>query len=121
MLTARYAFGVKGGVVRGVHKIDHSMWSERRKPDRHWEDDIGKKPRWGFPGCSEARDEIENAFLNTSVKHLFKKSDANSVRFFNCGGLTLKSVKEIYTATIVVGVSYMRPRSWPVFGNSCVV
>lgn len=81
---AQYAFGLSRGVVRGVYKIDESMWRERKKPDRDWQDDLGKKPRWGFPDCVEATDDVAERYINTSVKHLFKKGDANSVRFFNC-------------------------------------
>ncbi len=81
---AQYAFGVSKGVIRGVYKIDESMWRQRMKPDRDWEDDIGNEPRWGFPDCAEAGDHIEQEFLNKSVKHLFKNGDRNSVRFFNC-------------------------------------
>ena len=80
-LRAEYAFGVSAGIIRGVYKIDESMWRERRKPDRDWENDIGKPPRWGFPNCVYAPEMAQ--YLNTSVKHLFKKGDQNAVKFLN--------------------------------------
>jgi hypothetical protein len=79
---AEYAFGVSGGIIRGVYRINASMWRERRKPDRDWEDDIGKKPRWGFPNCVIAPEMSQ--YLNTSVKHLFKRGDQNAIKFMNC-------------------------------------
>ena len=41
---AQFAFAVSFGIVRGVYRI--SGWRERREPDRNWQEDIGKKPRW---------------------------------------------------------------------------
>lgn len=79
---AEYAFGVSKLIIRGVYRIDESMWRERVKGDRDWEHDLGKPPRWGFPNC-EAAPEMSR-FLNTSVRHLFKKGDQNSVKFLNC-------------------------------------
>ena len=79
---AEYAFGVSGGIIRGVYKIDESMWRERKPFDRDWQDDIGKKPRWGFPELTEAPEMSH--FLNTSVKHLFKIGEASAVKFLNC-------------------------------------
>jgi hypothetical protein len=81
-IAATYAFGVSDGIIRGVYKIDSSMWRERCQGDRDWDDDIGNKPRWGFPDCSHAPEMSH--YLNTSVKHLFKKGDQNSVKFLNC-------------------------------------
>lgn len=80
--TARYAFAVSEGIIRGVYSIDESMWRERIKGDRDWEKDLGKEPRWGFPECTTAQEMSQ--YLNTSVKHLFKQGDANPVRFLNC-------------------------------------
>jgi uncharacterized protein len=80
--TARYAFGVSAGIIRGVYRISPEMWRERREGDRDWHHDLGKAPRWGFPDCEEAPEMTH--FLNTSVAHLFKKGDANAVSFFNC-------------------------------------
>lgn len=56
--------------------LSTSTWGEirdRRKGDREWEHDLGKKrPRWGFPdGCMPAT-ELSDDFLDTSVKHLLK-------------------------------------------------
>lgn len=79
---AEYAFGVSKGIIRGVYKIDENMWRERVKPDRDWERDLGKKARWGFPDCQPASEMAH--FLNTSIKHLFKKGEASSVKFLNC-------------------------------------
>lgn len=41
---AQFAFAVSFGIVRGVYRI--AGWRERREPDRNWQDDNGKKPRW---------------------------------------------------------------------------
>lgn len=82
MRIAKYAFGVSDGIIRGVYRIDESLWRERVKGDRDWENDLGKTPRWGFPGC-ESASEMSH-FMNTSVKHLFKRGDQNSVKFINC-------------------------------------
>ena len=79
---AEYAFAVSKGIVRGIYTINQSMWRIRQQGDRDWENDIGKKPRWGFPECVAAPEMSE--FLNTSVKHLFKKGDQNVVKFLNC-------------------------------------
>ena len=79
---AEYAFGVSKGIIRGVYKIDKSMWRERVEGDRDWNDDIGRHPRWGFPGCTDAPEMAH--FMNTSVKHLFKKGDQNPIKFLNC-------------------------------------
>ena len=79
---AEYAFGVSNSIIRGVYRINSSMWRERVKPDRDWEDDIGKKPRWGFPDCVPAPEMSQ--YLNTSVKHLFKRGDQNAIKFVNC-------------------------------------
>lgn len=79
---AEYAFGVSKGIIRGIYKIDPSMWRERVEGDRDWEKDLGKKPRWGFPECTPAPEMSH--YLNTSVKHLFKKGDQNPVKFLNC-------------------------------------
>ena len=79
---AEYAFGVSEGIVRGIYRIDESMWRPRRRGDRDWEHDVNGKPRWGFPDCEDAPELIR--YLNTSVKHLFKPGDRNSVKFLNC-------------------------------------
>lgn len=80
--TAEFAFAISKGIIRGVYKIAPSMWRERQQPDRDWEDDIDKPPRWGFPDC-EAAPSMSH-FLNTSVKHLYKQGDASAARFLNC-------------------------------------
>jgi hypothetical protein len=82
MKVAEYAFAVSKGIIRGVYGIDESMWRERREGDRDYKPNSEKKERWGFPDC-KAAPELSH-YLNTSVKHLFKKGDANAVRFFNC-------------------------------------
>jgi len=79
---ARYAFAISKRIIRGVYSIDPSMWRERREPDRDWEHDIGKEPRWGFPDCIPAPEMSH--FLNTSVDHLYKKGDASAAKFLNC-------------------------------------
>lgn len=84
MKNAKYAFGVSDGIIRGIYAIDESLWRERVEGDRDWEHDIGKTPRWGFPGCGPAHEM--SRFMNTSVKHLFKRGDQNSVKFINCDG-----------------------------------
>lgn len=76
---AKYAFSVNYGVIRGVYRIGE--WRLRRNGDRDWKDDIGKKPRWGFEG--DTAPEMAQ-FLNTSVRHLFKRGDASPVKYLNC-------------------------------------
>ena len=80
---ARYAFAVSRGTIRGVYRIAEIR--DRREGDRDWEHDLGKKrPRWGFPdGCVPATELIDH-YLDTSVKHLFKKGEASSVKLMNC-------------------------------------
>jgi hypothetical protein len=80
--SARFAFSVSRGIIRGVFTIEESLWRERREPDRNWEHDLGKSPRWGFPDCVVAP-QMDH-FLNTSVKHLFKPGEASAVKFLNC-------------------------------------
>jgi hypothetical protein len=79
---AEYAFALKDRIIRGVYKIDSSMWRERQEPDRDWHHDVGQEPRWGFPNCVTAPEMAH--YLNTSVDHLYKKGDASAARFFNC-------------------------------------
>jgi hypothetical protein len=81
--NAKYAFAVSRGTIRGVYRIAHIR--DRRKGDRDWEHDLGKKrPRWGFPdGCEQAT-ELMDIYLDASVKHLFKKGEASSVKLLNC-------------------------------------
>lgn len=79
---AQYAFAVSRQIIRGVYKIEPAMWRSRREPDRDWEYDIGNEPRWGFPDCTPAPEMSH--FLNTSVKHLYKRGDASAARFLNC-------------------------------------
>ena len=80
--SARFAFAVSRGIIRGVYAIEPSMWRARVEGDRDWEKDIGVTPRWGFPDCRPAPEMDQ--FLNTSVRHLFKRGDQNSVKFLNC-------------------------------------
>ena len=81
--NAKYAFAVSRGTIRGVYRI--AQIRDRRKGDRDWEHDLGKKrPRWGFPdGCEQAT-ELMDIYLDTSVKHLFKNGEASSVKLLNC-------------------------------------
>lgn len=64
---AKFAFAVSFGIVRGVYQV--SGWRERREPDRNWQDDIGKKPRWIIE-CDHApiSDESMAKYLQKSVK-----------------------------------------------------
>lgn len=81
-VNAKYAFAISRGTIRGVYKI--ASIRDRRKPDRDWQDDIGKRARWGFPdGCEPALD-LWDKFIDTSVKHLFKPGEASSVKLLNC-------------------------------------
>jgi len=82
MTSARYAFAVSRLIIRGVYRIDSTMWRPRVEGDRDWANDVGRTPRWGFPDCQPAPEM--SPFLNTSVRHIFKKGDQNSVRFLNC-------------------------------------
>ena len=57
--ACQYVFGVHNGIVRTVYKP--SNWRHRVQGDTNWEEDIGKKPRWGF----DAEDAPEMAhYLN---------------------------------------------------------
>jgi len=76
---ALYAFCVVKGVIREVYRI--TSWRQRREGDRDWENDLGKVPRWGFEG--EIAEEM-GQYRNHSVKHLYKKGDANEIRYLNC-------------------------------------
>ena len=71
---ATYAFSVNRGVIRQVYVIE--SWSE-------WTPEEADKPgiRWGFIG--HVAPEMGH-YLNTSVAHLYKKGDANPVRYVNC-------------------------------------
>jgi hypothetical protein len=80
--VAQYAFAISKQIVRGIYKIEPTMWRERVKGDRDWEHDLDKEPRWGFPECESAPEMAH--FLNTSVKHLYKHGDASAARFLNC-------------------------------------
>jgi len=77
--NARYAFCVVNSVIREVYRIN--SWRQRQEGDRDWEDDSGKEPRWGFDG--EMAEEMTH-YRNHSIKHLYKKGDANEIRYFNC-------------------------------------
>ena len=79
--NVRYAFCVVKNVIREVYRIEG--WRQRHEGDRDWEDDIGKEPRWGFTGV--VADDMAR-FRNTSVASLYKKGDANEIRWFNCDG-----------------------------------
>ena len=76
---AKYAFCVVKGVIREVYRING--WQQRREGDRDWEDDIGKTPRWGFDGV--VAEELAH-YRNHSVRHLYKRGDANPIRYLNC-------------------------------------
>lgn len=76
---AKVAFAVSAGVIRGAYRIHR--WRERAEGDRDWEDDIGKKPRWGFDG--EPAEDLAR-FLNTSVGHRFRRGQANPIAYVNC-------------------------------------
>ena len=79
---AQYAFALKDRIIRGIYKIDPSMWRERIEGDRDWKVDLGKEPRWGFPDCFPAPEMSH--YLNTSVNHLYKTGNASAARFLNC-------------------------------------
>ncbi len=76
---AKYAFCVVKGVIREVYRIEG--WRQRQEGDRDWENDIGKTPRWGFTGV--VADELA-FYRNHSVRHLYRKGDANPIRYINC-------------------------------------
>jgi len=77
--NARYAFCVVNSVIREVYHIN--SWRQRQEGDRGWEHDIRKNPRCGFDG--EIAKEMTH-YRNHSIKHLYKKGDANEIRYFNC-------------------------------------
>jgi uncharacterized protein len=73
--AARYAFSVNRGVIREVYSID--SW-------RPWTDEESDRPgttRWGFTGS--VAQEMRH-YVNTSVKHLYKRGEASPIKFINC-------------------------------------
>ena len=76
---ARYAMAVASGVVREVYRID--VWRPRREGDRGWEDDLGKKPRWGFEG--DVAHEMAHYRL-MDVSGYFQPGQAKPVMYVNC-------------------------------------
>jgi len=72
---AKYAFSVNRGVVREVYSIE--SW-------RPWTDEESDRPgttRWGFSGT--VAPEMRR-YVNTSVKHLYKRGEASPIKFVNC-------------------------------------
>lgn len=63
--ACQYIFGVHNGIVRTVYKP--TIWRPRVQGDTNWQEDTGKKPRWGFDGKDAP--EMEHC-LSTSVRHL---------------------------------------------------
>jgi hypothetical protein len=62
-----YILGVHNRVVRTIYRPVN--WRQRVKGDDGWEDDVGKKPRWGCDG--EPAPEMAE-FLHTSLARYLK-------------------------------------------------
>lgn len=77
--NVEYVFSVNRGVIREAYKV--RAWRQRVKGDRDWQDDIGKKARWGFEG--EIAEDLAH-YRGTSVKHLFKRGEASPTKYVNC-------------------------------------
>ena len=78
---AKYAFAVVHGVVRGVWRIE--SWRQRAEGDQGWEDDVGKRPRWGFLG-KPAPAELQRKYLGRSVAHYWKQGAQTGFTYVNC-------------------------------------
>jgi hypothetical protein len=76
---ADYAFSIHNLVIRAIYEIHE--WRPRKKGDRGWEGDLGKKPRWGFSGVEAT--QLNEKYLGTSVKHLYKQGE-QGVKYINC-------------------------------------
>ena len=70
---ARYALAVSGGVIREAYRIDPNSWESEK---------IEGKTRWRFSGTVDAT--LSDKYRHTSVRHLHKPGQANSVYYFNC-------------------------------------
>jgi hypothetical protein len=77
--NAKYVFSVNRGVIREVYEVD--SWRQRIEGERDWQDDIGKKARWGFEG--RVAEDLAR-YRGTSVKHLFKRGEASPTKYVNC-------------------------------------
>lgn len=75
---AKYAMAVSRSVIREVYRIDR--WRPRAEGDRDWQDDVGKRPRWGFEG-SVAHDLAH--YRNRSVKQYFP-NPRDHFKYVNC-------------------------------------
>ncbi len=74
---AEYAVAVAHGVVRGIFRV-HG-WRPRHRND---DGSPATSTRWGFDG--EPADEYAH-LVGLNVRHLFRRGDANPVRYVNVG------------------------------------
>jgi hypothetical protein len=65
----KYVFSIPRFIIRAVYEVQPGDWRFRVKGDRHWENDIGKKPRVGFDGKDVSAHF--SGLINKSVEHVF--------------------------------------------------
>lgn len=69
--NAKYAFAVSHGVIRAVYAIDQAAWMSDEKSGR-----------WSFEGKPST--DLASDYLNRSVRHLYKRGQANPIYYQNC-------------------------------------
>ncbi len=78
---ALYAFGVSGGIVRGVFQVE--KWHKAGGTEYRFRKNITPNPnRWEFSGC-EAPEKIVDLYIHKSVRKYFKKGMQNPVVFID--------------------------------------
>ena len=79
--NVEYVLSVHQGIVKEVYKV--SGWYDAGTTFMPKREDIIGSGRYEFVG-TVAEDAIRDKYLNASVKHLFKKGNAQPVMYFNC-------------------------------------
>ena len=79
--NVEYVLSVHQGIVKEVYQV--SGWYDAGATFVPKREDIIGSGRYEFVG-TVAEDTIRDKYLNKSVKHLFKKGNAQPVMYFNC-------------------------------------
>ena len=79
--NVEYVLSVHQGIVKEVYQV--SGWYDAGATFVPKREDIIGSGRYEFVG-TVAEDTIRDKYLNKSVKHLFKKENAQPVMYFNC-------------------------------------
>lgn len=79
--NVEYVLSVHQGIVKEVYQV--SGWYDAGATFVPKREEIIGSGRYEFVG-TVAEDAIRDKYLNTSVKHLFKKGNAQPVMYFNC-------------------------------------